>query len=314
MSKRGGTEKKKKRSRKSALIVFAILILAIGAGTIVYVRLVVTGKQSTDDAVIAGNQVVVSAQMLGRITSMAVDEGDRVGSGETLVTLDDRTLKAQQSQAQANVVYAVQSVTLAQVKLDQAQSDLSRAAVQVQNNIIPQEQYDHLKAALAAAEANYNIAVAQQQLAQTEVGTVTTNLEQTIIRSPIDGIAARKWAMPGDVVQPAQSIYTLYDLDHVWVQANFKETQLVSLRDGESAKITVDSFPGQTFTGKVEDIGAVTASQFALIPADNASGNFTKVTQRVPVKISIDERNVELSGRRFLPGMSAEVQVETGKE
>ncbi len=312
MSDQQETPKKKRTGR--VVLTLVILVLVAG-GIFVYVRIALSGFQSTDDASVKGNQVVISAVILDRITLLALGEGDRVSRGQTLVTLDDATLKAQEEQAKVNEQFAAQNITLATIKVDQARTDLQRGTVQVQNKIIPQEQYDHLKIALQAAQAQLDIATTQEKLAAAQLRSVETNLANTTISSTIDGVVAKKWSMPGDVVQPAQPIYTLFDLNDLWIEANFKETQIRYLAVGNPVSITIDAFPGTTFTGKVETIGAAAAAQFALIPPSNATGNFTKVTQRVPVRISIDHTNTPAGDptARLVPGMSATVRVTTSK-
>ena len=306
-------EKPKKKS-SGTLFVIIIFFLAVAGGGAYYVLRGMKGHESTDDAALYSDQVVVSAEILGRVTEMYAAEGDKVTKGQVIVKLDDSTLKTQENQAKANAEYVAQNVTLNQAKLDQAQEDFDRATVQLQRKIIPQEQFDHLKQALAAARATYNIGLVQEKVAATQLGAVETSLAHTIVSAPSSGVVARKWTMPGDVVQPAQSIYTLYDLEKVWVQANFKETQVGDLKPGDRVTITVDAFPGRKFGGKVESIGAATAASFALIPSDNTSGNFTKVTQRVPVKIAFDAFASGAANPRLLPGMSAEVLVDTARD
>lgn len=308
------TPKKSGKRRTRVIITLAVLVLA-AAGVFVYVKIALSGYQSTDDASVNGNQVVVSAVILDRITSLAAKEGDNVTRGENLVSLDNATLTAQKQQAEVNRQYAAQNVTLARIKLDQAQTDLKRGTVQFQNKIIPQEQYDHLKIAVQSAQAQLDIAITQEKLAAAQLNSVETNLANTTISSPIDGVVARKWSMPGDVVQPSQPIYTLYDLKDLWVDANFKETQIRYLKVGDPVSITIDAFPGTTFHGKVETVGAAAAAQFALIPPSNATGNFTKVTQRVPVRVSIDKSASAATGpsARLVPGMSATVKVTTSR-
>jgi membrane fusion protein (multidrug efflux system) len=302
----------KKNSRGRIILILVLVAAAVGA----YFLFATGGSQATDDAAIRGNQIVLSAQALGQITSLGVEEQDHVAKGQVLVKLDDLTLKAQESQAIANKEFAAQNVDLAQVKLEQAQSDLDRATAQLKAKIIPQEQYDHLAIAYSSAQTQHKIALAQEKMSEAQYTTVETNLAHTVIQSPIDGVVAKKWTMPGNIVQPAQPIYTLYDLKSLWVEANFKETQIRHLRPGDAATIEVDAFPGHSFRGKVESIGTATASEFALIPPDNATGNFTKVTQRVPVKIIL--QNPPASGAAdppdptLVPGLSAEVRVLTG--
>jgi membrane fusion protein (multidrug efflux system) len=304
----GDAPKKKGRGR---VLIIVVLAAAAVAGYFLFAG---GGTQSTDDAAIRGDQIVLSAQTLGQITSLTAEEQDHVAKGQVLVKLDDQTLRAQESQALANKEFAEQNSELAQEKLNQAQSDLDRATAQLKAKIIPQEQYDHLAIAFSSAQTQCKIAIAQQKMAEAQYATVETNLAHMVIASPIDGVVAKKWTMPGNIVQPAQPIYTLYDLKSLWVEANFKETQIRYLKPGEVATISVDAFPGHPLSGKVESVGTATASEFALIPPDNATGNFTKVTQRVPVKIVLDDQGAAdpKADPVLVPGLSVEVRVASG--
>jgi len=308
MSDIENTERKdKKRNSKGRVFLIAALAAA-AAGA--YFLFSARGSQSTDDASIRGNQIVLSAQVLGQITALNAEEQDHVANGQLLVKLDDLALKAQESQAVANKELAAQNVDLSQVRLDQAQSDFQRATAQLKAKIIPQEQYDHSAIAFSSAQTQCKIALAQEKMAEAQLATVEANLAHTVLRSPIDGVVAKKWTMPGNIVQPAQPIYTLYDLKSLWVEANFKETQIRHIEPGDKVDIEVDAFPGHRFTGKVLSVGTATASEFALIPPDNATGNFTKVTQRVPVKILLSSSGP--ADPVLVPGLSAEVRVLTG--
>ena len=120
----------------------------------------------------------------------------------------------------------------------------------------------------------------------------------------MDGVIAKRWVLPGAVVQAAQPIYALNNLQRIWVTANMEETKFYKLRLGQKAEMTVDAYPGVKYHGEVIQLGSNTASQFALIPPNNASGNFTKVTQRIPVKISVENSSTSL-----LPGMSVYLKV-----
>ena len=130
----------------------------------------------------------------------------------------------------------------------------------------------------------------------------------------MDGVVAKRWVLSGDVVSPGQPIFTIYDLKNIWVTADLEETKLAPIHIGDTVSISVDSYPDQKFSGQVFQIGSNTASQFSLIPPSNASGNFTKVTQRVPIKISIkpvvtnDQPDPDKS-IKLLPGMSVEIKI-----
>jgi membrane fusion protein, multidrug efflux system len=265
---------------------------------------------STDDAYIDADRVSVSAKILGRIDQLTVDEGDSVRQGQILVRLDDSDLRAQETQAKAALTFAHENVLLAKVNLEKAESDYKRASTQFHQNIIPKEQYDHAQSELAASQARLNIANAQTVSAQAQLGVIQTQLKNTVVLSPMTGVISKRWVLTGDVVQPGQSILTIYNMKDVWVTANLEETGIGALRLGDTVGMSVDTYPNVKFAGTIIRLGMNTASQFSLIPPNNASGNFTKVTQRVPIKISITQiDNPHGSQVKLLPGMSVEVKV-----
>ena len=146
---------------------------------------------------------------------------------------------------------------------------------------------------------------------QTSIEVINTLLKNTKLYAPVSGIIAKRWLLPGDIANLGQSIFTVNNNSKFWVMVFLEETNIEKLHIGQSAKFTLDAFEGVTFTGKIFLLGSTTASQFSLIPPSNASGNFTKVTQRVPIKISIDstEKGQKLSNFRFMTGMSAVVKI-----
>lgn len=304
------------RSRKKGyIIVFAILLMAgiIVAG---YWFLFLRGVVYTDDAYIDAHPTTVSSKMLGRLVSLSVGEGDTVDSGQLLAQLDDSDLQAQRLRAEAGLENAQATVPLAKINLERAEDDFNRAAIQYKKGAIPQEKYDHATKAFEAAKAQYKIAQTQVKASQAQLAVVETELQNTRIVSPLDGVVAKKWVMPGNVVQPGQPIYTVYNLQDVWVTANFEETQITSIHPGDKVEITVDAYSGLDFRGQVTLIGAAAASQFALIPPNNASGNFTKITQRVPVKMDLDSLPTMPNGAKptLRPGMSVEVKLRVQAE
>jgi len=147
--------------------------------------------------------------------------------------------------------------------------------------VVTKEQYDHARQAVELAQAQVKVSQAQEANARAQLEVVRTQLQNTEIVSPAGGVIARKWVMPGDIVQPGQPVYTIYDLRDLWVTAYFEETKLFAIRLGSPVEISVTAYPGRKLVGKVVLIGAAAASEFSLIPGQHASGNFTKVTQRV---------------------------------
>jgi membrane fusion protein (multidrug efflux system) len=281
----------------------------------------------------------VSPKILGRISQLFVDEGDSVKTGELIAVLDSTDLIAQRDQAVAGKTVAEASVVQAKAKyqfdlqnnkvleilLKKAQDDFDRAKKQYEGTVIPQEQFDHARKALETAEAQLNAAKSQVKVsgaqivsaeaavesANAQIKTIETQLGNTRLYAPCSGVIGKRWLLPGDIAQPGQLVFSVVNDKKLWVSVFLEETKLGNLRVGQPALFTVDTYPGATFRGKIMTIGANTAAQFSLIPANNASGNFTKVTQRVPLKISIDsvEGSEKLSAYHLLSGMSVIVKI-----
>jgi membrane fusion protein (multidrug efflux system) len=298
---------------------------------------------STDDAHIEGDNVSVSPKILGRISNLYVEEGDTVRQGQIIAELDSTDLLSQRNQAsavrtqavaskaqsEAKLRYDEESIKVQQINLDRAKDDFVRAQQQYQGQVITQEQFEHSKRAYEAAQAQLDAArtqldVSRAQIgsssasvgtAQAQVGVIESQLKNTRIFAPIDGVVARRWLLPGDIAQPGQSIVTLTDNRKLWVIVYIEETKLYQIHLNQPSIFTVDAFPGVTFKGHVISIGSNTASEFSLIPPNNASGNFTKITQRVPLKVSIDgtENGGRLSKYKILSGMSVEVKIIKGR-
>jgi membrane fusion protein (multidrug efflux system) len=263
---------------------------------------------STDDAIIDANRVSISTKLLGRIHDLMADEGDSVHAGQNLVKIEESDLLAQEAQARASILLARENVTLSQVNLKRADTDYARALAQYRDGVISKERFEHVQSEYEAADARTKIAAAQARTAEAQLGIIETQLKNTTITSPMDGVVSKRWVMPGDVVQPGQAIFSIYDLKNIWVTANVEETRLDRLQVGHSVVMKVYAYPHQEFSGKVIQIGSNTAAQFSLIPPNNAAGNYTKITQRVPVKISIAYRPSSGSVR-LLPGMSVNIKV-----
>ncbi len=294
---------------------------------------------STDDAHIESDNVQVSARILGRIVRLHAAEGDTVRKSTLLVELDSLDLLAQKNQTQAMLVQAAaqleqvkaklnydnENIKVYEVSAEKAKDDYERAKLQVSGDVITREQYDHLKKAYETASAQLDAAkiqlsVSRAQIvsanaavgfAEAQIDVVETQLTNTKLYAPFDGIIAKRWLLAGDVVQPGQAIFSLSGETLRWVIVYMEETKLSNIHLNQFAKFTIDAYGDRWFQGKVFSIGASTASVYSLIPANNASGNFTKVTQRVPVKISIDsdEKGLDVKKMSFLPGMSVVVKI-----
>jgi membrane fusion protein (multidrug efflux system) len=192
-----------------------------------------------------------------------------------------QALAAAVESAKAQVVEAQTGIMAAQSRLNGARGGVAQANAQLRQAQTAPEQIQAIRARAEAAQA----LVAQREAA---VKQAELNLEYATVKAPVKGLVSRKSVEPGQVIQPGQPLMTIIPLDEVWITANFKETQLEDMRVGQRVKIDVDAYGGREFNGKVESIAAATGSRFSLLPPENATGNFVKVVQRVPVKIVLD--------------------------
>lgn len=202
------------------------------------------------------------------------------------------------NQAQAKLLQAQKGVQQAQAQLTVSQSGLQRVQANQAQTQVNQGEYQAAQAAIAQAQAN----LAQAQL----------QLSYTNITAPVAGRIGRKNVEIGQRVQPGQPLMAVVGQD-LWVVANFKETQVAKMRQGETVEVEIDSFPGRTFTGTVDSLSPASGAEFSLLPPDNATGNFTKIVQRIPVKIRLNPQSVKGYETRIVPGMSANVTVDVGK-
>jgi membrane fusion protein (multidrug efflux system) len=327
-----------KNNRLRVYIPLAIVIIGVLTGAWYWYR-DYSRYITTDDAHVDADNVSVGSKILGRISAIYANEGDLVIQGALLADIDSSDLHAQRNQsvalkaqslanfAQSEVKYSSdqKSIRVLEINLERANDDLTRAKSQSDGGVITLEQFDHIKkvyetsvAQLEAAKAQLLVsksmissASAAVETADAQVKVLDTQLKNTRLTAPADGIIAKRWLLPGDVVQPSQSIFTLTMSKNLWVVAFLEETKISEVHTGQSVRFSIDAFPGVKFNGKVFMVGSTTASVFSLIPANNASGNFTKVTQRVPVRISIEsaDNKKEITSFNIFSGMSAVVKI-----
>ncbi|HEY6915795.1 MAG TPA: HlyD family secretion protein [Paludibacter sp.] len=327
----------KKKDLKIYIPLIAVIIIVIVSGIYWYIDY--SSYIKTDDALVTSDVVTVSPKIMGRISKVYVEEGDSVKEGQLLAELDSTDLLAQKqqivsmkaqtvagkAQAEAKYQYDVKNIEVLKINVDRAKDDFDRSKTQFAGGVTTKEQYDHLKKALETAQAQLDAAKSQILVSKTQINSaqttvassqaqievINTQLKNTKLYAPVSGVAARRWLLAGDIVNPGQSIYTINNNQKFWVTIYLEETKVEKLHIGQAAKFTLDTYPDVVFTGKIFFLGSTTASQFSLIPASNASGNFTKVTQRVQIKISIDgtEKGEKLSAFRLMTGMSAVVKI-----
>jgi membrane fusion protein (multidrug efflux system) len=329
-------EPNKKRLKVYIPLTIVVLIILVGA---FYWYKDYSMYITTDDAHVDADNVSIGSKIMGRIINLYANEGDVVKKGMLLADLDSTDLLAQRNQAlamkaqsQANLNQSEvkfssdqKSLRVLEINLDRANEDLARAKNQAEGGVITQEQFDHAKKTAEAAAAQLDAAkalllVSKSMIASASASVETANsqikvldaqLKNTRLYAPSDGVIAKRWLMPGDVVQPSQAVFTVTISKNLWIVAFLEETKIGEIHIGQSVRLTIDAFPDVKFSGKVFLIGSSTASVFSLIPANNAAGNFTKVTQRIPVRISIDktENDKALSSFNILSGMSSVVKI-----
>ncbi len=331
----------KSQQRKKGLSIFILSLLLISIGSAAYWYFFIKGFEETEDAYVSGNQVMVSAQVAGNIAKINVDNMDPVQAGDVLLELDDTNAKLSFEQAKSNLANAVRQVsqlnyTVKQLKsavraneitLAQAQGNLNRRVQLVKDGAIDKESFQHAKEAVELAKAN--LTTSQNQLEanqallldgplseQPQIQSAVSNfkqawlnLERTKIRSPIKGYVARRNAQVGQAVSVGGALMAVVTTDQMWLDANFKETQLTHMRIGQPVKIHFDLYgKDKTFDGKVVGIEMGTGSAFSLLPTQNATGNWIKVVQRVPVRIQLDPQQLAENPLRI--GLSATVKVD----
>ena len=288
--------------------------------------------ESTDDAFIDGHAISISPKVAGHVTQLLITDNQRIHKGDRLLQIDPRDYEVRLDAARANLAAArsrqaqaqsLVTVAEAQAAQDHAavaaataearrtQADLERYQA-VEKRAISQQQLDAAVAAAQAATATLEVAqkkaalsAAQINLAKTQITVADTGVEQsnvairqaeldlsyTTLTAPVDGLITHRAVEVGQYLQPGQGVLAIV-AEHVWVTANFKETQLARIKPGQSVAIHLDVVPHRQFKGHVDSIQAGTGAQFSLLPPENAAGNYVKVVQRVPVKIVFDETDL----------------------
>ncbi len=334
--------KNKKKKRKNALIFLAIVFIVIGIAYAAYWFLVLRHFQETDDAYVAGNQVQVMAQVSGSVNKVWFDNTDYVKQGDVLVTLDKADAEQAFEKAQTALATSVRethqliingkqyqaTIELQKTALAQAEADLKRREPLGSANLIGREDLQHARDAVATAKAQLDVAVQQYNANQAMVlNTSLENqpavkqsaaalrdawlaLQRTEVVSPIDGFVSRRSVQVGSQITSSTPLLAVVPAKNLWVDANFKETQLADVRIGQSATVISDIYGDSVeYHGKVVGLDMGTGSAFSLLPAQNATGNWIKVVQRLPVRIELDPAQLEKYPLRI--GLSTLVKVDT---
>jgi membrane fusion protein, multidrug efflux system len=325
----------------------ALLAILMTAGAVygTYWAQVIRYHQSTDDAYVSGNVVQITPQISGTVVGIGADDTQFVKAGQPLVRLDPADARVALDQAEAELartvrdvrnLYATSSqlaatVQMRETELAAAQSDLARRQRLGASGAVSGEELQHSSDAVKTAQAELN--AAEQQLAANRArvdGTTLKDhpqvqdaaaavrnayltLERTELTAPVAGFIARRNVQLGQRVGPGAALMAVVPLDQVWVDANFKEPQLAHMRIGQPVKLTADLYGGHViYHGTVAGFGAGTGAAFSLLPAQNATGNWIKIVQRVPVRVALDPHEIAAHPLQIGLSMKAEVDVKGG--
>jgi len=325
-------------------LMLGVPLLAVVVGGVLYL---LGGRYvSTDDAFVQSARVDISADVSGRVLEVDVHDNQEVREGQPLFKLDDRPFAIAVRQAQAQLEAArlkvaamktsyhgkVDELKAAQETLSYRRSEFDRQKRLLVSGIASQAQYDQAVNALAVAEQQ--AAVLQQQAAgimvdldndsdipvdthpsvqqaQAALDRAELDLSYTVVKAPADGVVTKvDQLQAGNYVTIAKPVFSLMSSHQLWIEANFKETDLTHMQPGQKAELSIDTYPGETFIARVVSLSPGTGSSFALLPPENASGNWVKVVQRLPVRLEMESTDAQ---SRLHAGLSVEVEVDTGR-
>ena len=336
----------RRRARLRWTLMLGGVIVALVAALLYYLF---TGRyQSTDDSSVMAAQTAVSANVAGRVVELDVHDNQLVHRGEVLFRLDARPLQIAVEEAQAKLAAArlqiqaarasyrhqFEEIAAARDTLAYEQREFARQQRLVQSGISSRAQFEQTQHALQLAQTqlssaqqqantylallggNPNLDVDRHPLvleAQAALDRAQLELSYAVIHAPSDGVVTKvEQLQVGDYINAATPVFSLISDQDVWVEANFKEDQLTYMRPGQSAEVRIDAFPDQRFQAQVVSVSPGTGAEFSLLPPENATGNWVKVVQRVPVRLRLLKGADALPRDARLSGLSADVTVDTG--
>lgn len=321
----------------SLAVILAVVLVIAAAGTRSWKRSQI--HPNTEDAFVGGDVYAVSSKIPGTLLTVDVVENQEVRQGQLLATLDPRDADAQVEQAETSLAEARAALATRRAEIEQqraksaadasrlelARTNLARYSELVRKNSIPRARYDDAvtaesvasedfaasRKALAAKEADLGVADQRARVQESHLRNVRLNRSYCTIAAIVDGVVSKLTATAGQVVAPGQPLCAVVPLkgDHIWVEANFKETELTRIKVGQPASFHTDVNSDRTYRGRVKSISAGTGAAFALLPAENATGNWVKIVQRLPVRIAIDPASNGDGSLRL--GLSVHVEIDT---
>lgn len=332
------------RNKRRGLLLRALLavIVLVAVGWTIWYFLIGRWYQGTEDAYVDGNVVQITPQIPGTVVSIGADDNDFVKAGQVLVVLDAADAEVALEQAEAGLAQTVRrvrglysgagaaqaDVAARKAAFERARADFDRRRDLAKTGAISSEELAHARDALTAARSALTAAQQQLEVSQAlvddtrvashpDVRAAAAKLraawldhDRTTLRAPVSGYVAERNVQVGQRVQPGAPLMAVVPLQQVWVTANFKETQLTRMRIGQPVTLTSDLYGGKVdFRGHVAGLGIGTGSAFALLPAQNATGNWIKIVQRLPVRIALDPKELEEHPLRIGLSMSVDVDL-----
>lgn len=330
------------KKRRRALLIVALVVIVAAIAWLLYHFMIGRWSESTDDAYVQGDVVSVTSQIPGTVTRITLDDGMKVEAGQPVVNLDVEDAQLAFRQAEAALGSAVRQVRglraaanaasvdirAREIAVAQASADVARRRGLVASGAVSAEELAHAETALAAAQAalaasrdnavrsrtpidsssirdNPQVVAAAAQLRQAYLG-----VQRASIVAPVSGYVAKRTVQLGQRIAPGTPLMAIIPLNGVWVDANFKETQLKKLRLGQGVELTSELYGDDVvFHGKLASLGMGTGSAFSILPAQNASGNWIKIVQRVPVRIALDPKELQAHPLRLGLTMSVKVNL-----
>ena len=330
------------RKRRNVLLGLTLLFIIAGIAYGIYYVTVLTQRETTDNAYVGGNMITLTSQVSGNVQEIRADETQMVKAGSELIKLDalDAELGLRQAEAKlgasvrqlrqryADVTQYEAAIEQRKLVLQQAEDDLARRAPLAADHTLSTEEVTHARQAVAEAKAALTVAQTQVEVARSGVAGVSivdnpsvqaakadfitawVAARRNAILAPASGYVAKRSVQVGAHIVPGTALLAIVPLDQLWIDANFKESELQNLRIGQPVKIEADIYGGKVeYHGRLMGLAAGTGSAFSLLPAQNATGNWIKIVQRVPVRISLDPK--ELIDHPLRIGLSTLVTVDT---
>lgn len=296
--------------RKFFLLGFIVIVLLIGIAAGIYWYVQASRFVSTDNAYTAVESAQITPSVSGTVSEILVNDTQSVKSGDVLVKLDKIDAKLAVDEAKANLERANAALVMANADYDKASIELSRRTGIVESGSVSKDELTKAQNAAISTKANIDIAKSNIELAKTKLNQAEVDLNRTTIIAPVGGIVAKRQVQLGQRVQVGMPLLSIVPINQIHVDANFKEGQLEKVKVGQKAILHADIYGKHVvYQGIVEGFSGGSGAAFAVIPAQNATGNWIKVVQRVPVRIKLDEN--ELKANPLKVGLSMSVEIDT---